>query len=308
MSLNELVKSEEHVTLKLFRAFLEDFSKCPMHLRGTLMSRIRVELFSVVSSASFNYLPHLFDVLVVQAEWQLLNCLISLLDWLPIGKKKLLSSMDLYQRVKKFGPSGLPWKVSRKVHKELLLCKYRAQKLHQKWKFVLNPGGFVKKTERKLIRSRVNKTISKKSNGVKGILRQRNSSSPRKLQDSPKKKVKRVSFPPDERLESVRYYCVSRSDEQNYKTSLPNDCEELAVEKSRDKVGCFVYDGEIAWFSPHQLHIDSCEQVRLEMKSCNSTFVHKRDDEHDLFKKECFYLKDFRDGTCIEIPLTVWYK
>jgi len=86
MSLNELVKSEEHVTLKLFRAFLEDFSKCPMHLRGTLMSRIRVELFSVVSSASFNYLPHLFDVLVVQAEWQLLNCLISLLDWLPIGK------------------------------------------------------------------------------------------------------------------------------------------------------------------------------------------------------------------------------
>ncbi|GJQ10937.1 hypothetical protein GpartN1_g2728.t1 [Galdieria partita] len=313
MTFDHLANSREHMTLSMLKAFLEDLSKCPPEARDALLSRIRVDLLKIISSSCFGYIPKLFDLLMQEAEWQLLCCLINLLDWLPIGKKKLVASVELYQKVKKFGESNLPWKVSCKVEKHLLLSKYCAQKVHEKWKYLLNPkrGDFLRLEKRKFINNRITKVISKQKEDYRAeisVSRLRPSLGSLELQSTPKKKKKarRVSFPPDECLVSIRYIDIFSSNEKSSESDLSNGSAEIAGVKLNDADNYFSDGSEIAWFPPCRLYTETslrwqyAPRMTCADQNCD-TFCPDAKDE--LTRLENFYLKDFQDSVCIEIPL-----
>ncbi|EME27700.1 uncharacterized protein Gasu_46900 [Galdieria sulphuraria] len=313
MPFDDFVNLKEHVTLVLLKAFLKDLAKCPLESRDALLSRIRVDLLKVVSSPCFGYFSKLFDVLVQEADWQLLCCLINLLDWLPIGKKKLVSSVELYQNLKKLGEASFPWKVSCKVEKDLLLSKCCARRIHEKWKYLLNPmrGNFVRREKNKIMKNKVTQAISKhrEDYGVDiSIARSRPSLGSVERYSTPKKKKKarRVSFPPDEKLVSIRYIDAFGAKEPLCEANLSNGTAELFKVKLIDTDNGWSDSSEIAWFPPYPLYAEaSWRQPYIHTVFCadrDTMFPETRDELH-LKRLENFYLKDFQDGLCIEIPL-----
>lgn len=107
---------------------------------------------------------------------------------------------------------------------------------------------------------------------------------------------------------TVRYIEVFNSNEESHEEKLDDSANMPFYNSRNDAVSCFNDGSEIAWFSPYLLHTSTLitpyvETLRRTDQTCESACQSSKE-ELDLISLEHFYLKDFRDGCCIEIPLS----